>query len=892
MANRILSLFRNLFRRHKVEEALDAEIRSSVELLAEEKMKQGLPQSEAWREALIELGGVEQVKEEVRAARAGRFLGDFTRDLRFAFRTLAKSPGFTTVAVLTLALGIGANTAIFTVVNGVLLNPLPYPDANRLVALSERLHEFPEFAISYPDFLDWRKMNHSFTSLAAYRHADLDLTGSGESERVTATQVSASFFPLLGVKPIIGRNFSPEEDRRGATPVAMLSGGFWKRKFGGSPEILGKALMLGGTPYTVIGVIPQNFYFCCENANFVLGDVYTTIGQFESPWMFDRGAHPGIFAIGRLKQGVTLQQAGADMEGIAGNLASSYPDSDKDEGVTLTPLRERMVSNVKPMLLVLLAAVGFVLLIACGNVANLFLARSTGRMREFAIRSALGASRGRVVRQLLTESTLLGLVGGGIGLLLAALGTKAGLAALPAALPRANEVRLDPHVLGFSLVASLFTGVIFGLAPALQSARSDINEDLKEGGRGSTSNRHHTQHVFVVLEMAMTTVLLVGAGLTIRSLVGLWGVNPGFNPWNVLTFKVALPPSTAAETPDQVRASLRRLTETIRAVPGVKAAAITDGAFPMAGDNEVGFWAEGQPKPSTQSQMPNAVNYIVGDDYFKVMEIPLLRGRLFTPQDDAHSEFVAVVDEDFARTYFPGQDPIGKRLHLAGLDMPIEIVGVVGHVNQWGLDEDKSSPLVAQLYNPVTQIPDQYISLLAKTEGYAVRTQSPQYASSESIRIAIEGMSRAQVAFGFESMSGIIGSSLASRRFTMILLSVFAGLALALACIGIYGVIAYFALQRTHEIGIRLALGARRSDVLKVVIGQGLKFTLIGVALGMAGTIALTRFLSSLLFGVKPTDPLTLIAVALILTGVALLASYIPARRATKVDTMIALRFQ
>jgi predicted permease len=880
------------WRRKRPQSDFSEELQAHLTLEIDRLREEGMSEEEASAMARRNLGNIAKAQERFYESHRWLWLDYLWQDVRYGLRQLRRNPGFTVVAVLTLALGIGANTAIFTVVNGVLLNPLPYPNANRLVALAERLRQFPEFAISYPDFLDWKKMNHSFTSLAAYRHTDLDLTGSGEAERVKVTQVSASFFPLLGVKPVIGRNFSPDEDRRGAAPVVILRGGFWKRKFGGSPEILGKALTLGGTAYTVIGIIPQSFYFCCENANFVLGDVYTPIGQYESPWMSDRGAHPGIFAIGRLKKGITLQQASADMEGIARDLASSYPDSDKDAGATLTPLRERMVSNVKPMLLILLAAVGFVLLIACANVANLFLARSTGRMREFAIRSVLGASRRRVIQQLLTESTLLALAGGGIGLLLASLGTKAGLAALPATLPRANEVRLDPHVLGFTLVASLFAGVIFGLAPALQSARPNLQESLKEGGRGSTSHRHRTQHIFVILEMAMAVVLLVGAGLTIRSLVRLWGVNPGFNPRNVLTFEVALPPSTAKEIPEQVRASIRRLTGTIRAVPGVKTAAITDGAFPMSGDSEVGFWAEGQPKPATQSEMPNAVNYIVGDDYFNVMKIPLLRGRLFTPQDTVNSQFVAVIDEDFARAYFPGQDPVGKILHLAGLNKPFEIVGVVGHVNQWGLDEDKRSPLVAQLYNPVTQIPDQFISFLAKTEGYVVRTQSPEYASAGSVRSAIEGMSRDEVAYGFESMDGIIGASLASRRFTMILLAVFAALAMALACIGIYGVISYFALQRTHEIGIRLALGARRSDVLKLVVGQGLKFTLTGVAIGIVGALGLTRFMASLLYAVRPTDPLTFAAVSFILLAVALLASYIPARRATKVDPMVALRHE
>ncbi len=880
------------FRRRVRVADLDRELRNHMDLEAEEQREAGASPEEATYAALRALGNATQIKEDVRMAWGFQWLETLLQDIRYGLRQLRRNPGFTAIALITLALGIGATTAIFSIVNGVLLNPLPYPHAPRLMAFAEKLPPFQDFAISYPDFLDWVKMNHTFEALAAYRHTDMNLTGSGEAERVKVIQVSASFFPLLGVKPVIGRNFAPAEDRPGAASVVILSEGFWKSKFGGSSQILGKVLKLDGKGYTVVGVIPKSFYFCCEKENFVLGDVYTPIGSYDNQWMLDRGAHPGIFAFGRLRRGVTLQRARADMDGIARDLASAYPDSDKNVGISLTPLKERMVGNVEPVLLVLLAAVGFVLLIACANVANLLLARAAGRRHEFAIRAALGASRARAIRQLLAESVLLALAGGGLGLLLASWGTKAAVAMLPEALPRANDVRLDPHVLAFALVVSVLVGVLFGLAPALQSSRPDLHEGLKEGARGSIGTSHRTRHVLIVMEMAMAVVLLIGAGLTIRSLARLWRANPGFNPHNVLTFNVALPPSTGKETPDQIRASLRQLTGAIAAVPGVRAAAITDGAFPMQGGNIVGFWAEGQPKPATESEMPNAVNYIVGENYFKVMGIPILHGRLFTRNDDIHSRFVAVIDEDLARIYFPHQDAVGKYIHLAGLAEPFEIVGVVGHVDQNGLDEDKRSARLVQIYIPVLQIPDQLISFLAKTEGFVVRTQSPGFASIEAIRRAVERMNRAQVAYGFESMEEIIATSLASRRFTMILLAVFAALAITLASIGIYGVISYSVARQTHEIGVRMALGAQPLDVLKQIVGQGFKLTLIGVAIGIVGALGLTRFLSSQLYAVKATDPLTFIVVSLVLTSVALLACYIPARRATKVDPMVALRHE
>ena len=875
----------------KQDDELEKEIQHHLRMAEAERVERGAAQEDARAGARREFGNVGLVKELARDAWGWRWLEDLYEDLRLWAAHAAESPGFAAVAILTLSLGIGANTAIFAVVNGVLLDRLPYPYPEQLVAVAETLPPFPQFAISYPNFLDWARMNHTFEAIAAYRQNDLNLTGSGEAQRVKATQVSAAFFPLLGVKPVIGRYFSPDEDKPGGEPLVMLSEGLWRNTFGGAPDILEKTVTLDGIGYRVIGVVPRSFYFCCENTNFRLGDVYLPVGAWNVPWMHDRGAHPGLFAIGRLKTGVTFDQARAEMDAIARHLATAYPDSDKNAGIALAPLKEWMVGNVRPVLLVLLAAVGFVLVIGCVNVANLLLARSTARAREFALRAALGATRGRTIRQLLAESVLLAVAGGALGLLLAMWGTRAGLAALPQDLPRANDVRLDSHVLLFTLIVSVLASLLFGLAPALQTSRADLNEILKRGERGTGAGHHSMQGAFVAVEMALTVVLLIGAGLMIRSLADLWNVNPGFDSHNVLAFTVALPPSTAKQTPTRVRATLDRLTNTIAAVPGVNAVAIADGALPMAGDNEVGFWVEGRPKPLTQREMPNAVNYIVGPDYLKVMSIPLRRGRFLTPQDDLHSPFVAVIDENFALQYFPNQDPVGNHLGLAGLDQRFEIVGVVGHVSQRGLDENANSPTTLQIYTPVAQIPDEYISLLAKADGFVVRTQAPNYPAATAIRHAIEGDSQ-RVSYNFEPMEKLTADSVATRRFAMILLSAFAALAVLLAGIGIYGVTSYVVGRRTHEMGIRLALGAARQDVLRMVLAQGVKLAFAGVALGLCAAFALTRLMVSLLFGVTPHDPLTFVVVALFLIAVTLAACYIPARRAMRVDPMVALRYE
>ncbi len=876
-----------LFRRSKPVDDLEEEIRSHLEMEEEENLESGMPPDEAHYAALRRFGNVTLAQERSREMWGWGSVETLWQDLRFGARMLLKNPGFTVVAILTLALGIGANTAIFSVVNGVLLNPLRYAEPDQLVALYSRDANFTRSSISYPNFLDWVDDNRSFSALAAYRAQDFTLTGMDEPERVPAEMISASFFPVLGVKPVIGRTFLPEEDQAGAAPVVLISGGLWKRKFGASPEALGKSLTLNGMVYTIVGVIPSDFHYTGDN--FHPSEVYVSIGQWNEPTFRDRRAPMGTDAVGILKAGVTFAQANADMEALGRHLAEEYPEADKGTGITLIPLKQNVVGNIRPFLLVLLAAVGFVLLIACVNVANLLLARSTARTHELAIRSALGASRGRVIRQLLTESILLALAGGGLGLLLASWGLQGALKVLPEALPRAEEVHLDGRVLLVMLAASLLAGILFGLAPALKNSHRDLQETLKEGGRGAGGARHRAQRVFVVVEMALALVLLAGAGLMIRSLTKLWSVDPGFDSHNLLTFYTSSPPISS---PQVIRASWRQMQDSLEAIPGVEAASLTKGSMPMGNDSELLFWLEGQPKPLSQGEMKAALFSLVQPDYLRVMKIPLQRGRFLTPADNEHSPLVIVIDDRFARLYFGNQSPIGKRVNFEILNATAEIVGVVGHVKQWGLDEDSTSPLQAQCYFPIAQLPDQFIPLLGRTIGVAVRTKGPPLAQVSEVRRALSHLNSQQVMYNTETMDGIVSDSLAARRFSMILLGIFAALALVMSCVGIYGVISYLAGQRTHEIGIRMALGAERRDVLRMVLGEGMKMALVGVAIGLVAAFGLTRLMAKMLFGVSAHDPLSFAGVAGLLILVALAACYIPARRATKVDPMVALRYE
>lgn len=811
---------------------------------------------------------------------------DFWQDVRYGLRTLLKSPGFTIIAVLTLGMGIGANTALFSVVNGVLLNPLPFPNPDQLYAVYFKTAEFQHASIPYLNFLDWQKQNHSFTAIGAFRAEEMNLTGAGQPERLHGHMISADLFPALALPPLLGRNFRPEEDQVGAGPVVIISDGLWKRKFGLAQDVVGKTIALSGENYTIVGVFPGRLPI------FGAGDVYTPLGQWNDETFRDRRVGMGTNAVARLKPGISFEQARADMDSVSQSLAAAYPEADKGTGVTMVPLKTDVVGDVRGILLVLLGAVSFVLLIACANVANLLLARSTSRSREFAIRTAIGASPARVVRQLLTESVLLGIAGGVLGLLLAQWGTSAILAALPDALPRADEIHLDRHVLLFTGAISILTGIVFGLAPALKALQSNMHETLKEGGRGGSGARHRAQSVFVVFEVAMALVLLAGAGLMVRSLVALAKINPGFDANNVLSFNTSLN-SPKNITPAQVRAKLRESLNALQAVPGIQSLSVMGGSLPMTSDSELPFWLEGQPKPANAQAMPFALMYCVNPGYLATLRIPLERGRFIEDRDDEHSPAVVVIDSSFARQYFPNENPVGKHLNVALFDTQPEIVGVVGHVEHWGLGARGHENLQAQFYFPVWQVPDKFWPLFANGGTYVARTSGRNPVGiADSVRQAVERSDATAAVYGVTAMQEVVSSSISTQRLTMMLLAVFAALALTLSAIGIYGVISYLTGQRLHEIGVRMALGASTQDVLRMVLGQGLRTTLIGIGVGLVAAIGLTRLITKVIYGVGATDPLTFLGVTALLVAVALLACYIPARRAMRVDPMIALRYE
>ena len=808
------------------------------------------------------------------------------QDFRYGLRTLIRSKYFSIVAALTLAIGIGCNTALFSIVNAVLLNPLPYDHSEDLVALYGRAPGFDLAPISYLNFLDWESYSRSFSSIAMYHHEDFNLTGVGEAQRLNGYMVSSAFFPTLGIKPIIGRDFRREEDALRQAPVVMLSGGFWQRQFAASTSVLGKPLVLNGVLYTIIGVLPPDFAFRGQQY-----DVFTMLGQWDDPLFRDRKVQFSSGMIGRLKPGVSISQAAADLRNVAHTLAVTYPDANKGVDAAVISMKEDIVGNVRPLLIALFGAVGFVLLIACANVASLLLARSINRAREFTVRSALGASRSRIVSQLLSESILLACIGGVAGLLVAFVDLKLFLSILPGTLPRASEVTLDSRVLLFTLLISLLAGVLFGLAPALKASKSNLQSSLREGGRGSSKGRHRLQGALVATEVALSLVLLVGAGLMVRTLAALWKVDPGFNPDHALTFSLSLPitPNTPAS---ESRARLRDLQKTIRDVPGVTAVSIALGSRPMIHPSTDAFWIDGEPKPDNANDMNASLFTLAESGYQGAMGLTLLRGRFISPRDDEHAPVVIVIDNMFAQKYFPGQNPIGRRVHLMVFGVTAEIVGVVGHTKQWGLDTDASTAIEAQFYYPFMQIPDKFMGTAAMAVGVVLRTKESLASTMDSVRRAIATSAPGDVIYNSWTMNEVIERSFAARRLTMFLLGIYAGLALFLSCVGLLSVISYFVTLQTREIGVRTALGAQRGDVLRLVIRQGMTMAVTGVLIGLALSLGLTHLMKSQLFGVTAHDPLTLVGVATILSLVALLACCAPAIRATRIDPAIALRHE
>jgi putative ABC transport system permease protein len=806
------------------------------------------------------------------------------QDLRYGTRMLMKNPAFTLVAVLALTLGIGADTAIFSVVNAVLLRPLPYDQSENLVFLTERSPVLEGMSVAYPNFLDWREQNNAFESIGVFRRSDYNLTGGGEPERIVAGQVSADLFRVLRVNAARGRIFDNDEDKPGSPLVVVLSHALWQRRLGGDPNIIGQTLTLNGRDFTVIGIMPPSFQFPSRV------EMWTPVGQLaKDPGWESRGNHPGLYAMARLKPGVTVQQARDDMEIVAANLEKQYPDSNTGNRASLTPALENVVGSIRTALLVLLSAVGFVLLIACANVANLLLARASNRQKEMAIRTALGASRTRIVRQLLTESLILSFAGGAFGILLAHWGVQLIIAVSPDSIPRFREIGLDARVLLFTMGVSLLTGIIFGLAPALQSSKPDLNETLKEAGRGSTGRRHIMRSILVVSEVALTLVLLIGAGLMIRSFYHLQRVDPGFSADNLLTFNVSLPQKKYPD-PQQRINFYQQLLQNLTALPGVQSVGMATG-LPLGNNGwQSGFWIEGRPEPP-QGQRPLTEVALVGPGYFKAMQIPLLRGRDFNdqdvmaaPPDPKHPEFrrptVTVIDEEFARRYWPDEDPLGQQITFWG--GKVTVVGIVRRVKMEGLNTDSNR---VQSYYPFNQNPSGSMSVV-------VRTIGDPTGLSNAVRQQVLAIDPDQPIYSVQTMGQIWTDSIAPDRLFLMLLGTFATVALILAAVGIYGVMAYSVTQRTHEIGIRMALGAAQSNVLGMVIRQGMKLALAGLGLGLVGAWLVTRTMSSLLFGVSATDPLTFVVISLALAGVALGACFLPARRATKVDPMIALRYE
>jgi putative ABC transport system permease protein len=878
--SRLASLWRNLVHPKRSERDLDDEVRAYAAILEDEHAARGLPPEEARRQALIEMGGMEQVKEDVRAVRMGALLETVYRDTRYAARTLARSPGFTAAAVLALALGIGATTAIFGVVDAVLLRPLPYHEPQRLAVLLHRGRN----PVAPANFLDWKREASSFEAMGAADFWQANLTGVDTPERVMGLHVTANLLPMLGVPPLIGRLFAPDEDAPGRQHTVVLGYRLWQRRFGGDPSVLGRAIVLDGEAHTVVGVMPRGFAF---------PPFWARGAEMWAPMpLADRAANrnaQSLRVFGRLSPSTSLPQARAEIATLTARLEQAYPGTNRD--VRVLSLEDIVVGDVRAALLVLLGAVAFVLLISCANVAHMLLARAAARHKEVALRVALGASRGRMIRQLLTESVLLASIGGVAGVLLAAAATRAVVAFGPADIPRLDATELDLRVLVFAVGVSFLTGIAFGLAPAVQASAPDLNRGLRESERGSTAGagRHRLRRLLMASEVALALVLLVGAGLMIRTFVALRGVDPGFRPDHVLTAVVSVTGSTAA-APGRRLAFYRDVLDRVRALPGVVSAGAINH-LPLAGDMwGWPFAVEGRPRPAA-GESPTATFRVVLPGYFEAMKLPLVRGRDFNDRDALGAPGVVIVNEWMARRHWPGEDPIGRRITFDDLDKNPQWITVVG-VSRDAARSDWAAPPEEEMYLPLLQGKG-YLESPAPHYTYVTvvaRTRSEPAALVPALREAVRSADRGVTLSEVQTMDEVVARSTASPRFYLLLLGSFAAVALALAAIGIYGVMSYSVARRNTEIGIRMALGARSGDVLRLVMREAVGVVAIGGGVGLAVALLLTRLMGALLYGVGATDPVTFALVAALLALVALLATYVPARRAIRVDPLKALR--
>jgi putative ABC transport system permease protein len=876
---------RSLFRRKAVETELDDELRFHFEQQLAKYVNSGLTPDEALRRARIDFGGLDQVKEECREARGVHLLETLLQDMRYGLRMLRKSPGFTVVALLTLALGIGANTAIFSVVYGVLLRPLPYQDPSRLIVLHETTPRVGTVSVSYANFLDWRAQSRAFSKMAAVSSVAFNLAGLGsgldQPENISGAAVSSDFLPMLGVRPMLGRNFDATQDQAGTASVALLSYQLWQSHFGGALNVLGGTVALDGRSFTIIGVLPPDFRWTEQI------DLLEPIGvKANDPDFNDRGDRGDMVVLGRLAPGISFAQARAEMEGIAARLAQAYPGANDQFGVELQPIRDVFVSDLRPAVLVLFGAAVFVLLIACANVANLFLMRGASRTKEIALRIAMGASRNRIIYQILVESFVLASLGGLLSLALAFAGIRGMARLIPVSMLAGASVNLNGPVLLFAAGVVVLCTFVFGLAPASHSTRPDVQSELKESGRAMSASvgQGRMRRALAIAEVSLALILLVGAGLMMKSLYRLLSVDPGIRPDRVLTMNMSL--RTAQYGKDPARINFwQRVLASVSELPGVEAAALGTNV-PLADDHSrTDITLEGMALPKPGS-FPHPDTHSVSPAYASTLGIPLLRGREFTDADTETAPQVAMINTTLAQQFFGHEDPIGKRLmfgHPSANHPPkwIIIVGVAGDTKLYGL----ANPARLEVYVPFRQSASSHMTLV-------VKSGTEPAALTSAIRYAIASIDKEQPIFGIATMQQLVNDSVSTRRITLILLGVFGALALVLGAIGIYGVIAYSVAQRTHEIGIRMALGARRGDVVRMILAQGAKIASAGVVIGVIASFGLTRLMANLLFSVSPADPATFAAVAVVLLLVALLASYVPARRTLRVDPMIALRHE